>query len=369
MTGATGLWGGIANANLNILYTLIDLAHDHDLNLSVMSYLEHDHDRPSFLPAWVTFRGFQGHQRSFIQHLLRICMCRPVVCVDHVTLALPMLPLAAAGWVKTIIFTHGSEAWKRVRWTSRWSLRYATLCIANSYFTLRCMQERLTGFHGVACPLGLPPTFERQSASGHATSLPIILEAADGQRYTLGSRCLLIVARMDTREGGKGHRALIRILPTLSCEFDGLQLVCVGPGDDRERLRAFSHYCGVASTVFFPGYVSVERLKTLYQQCYAFVMPSTQEGFGIAYLEAMQYAKPCVGCWDQGAEDVILHGKTGLLVHDPDNQEELLDTLRALLQHPQQAQGFGRNGYKRFTERFTSRQYQARLKAQLLRTL
>lgn len=369
MTGAVGTWGGIANSNLNVLHTLIDLARDHDRNLTVLSYLEHDRDRPSFLPPGATFRGFQGHKGSFVQHLIRACRRRPVVCVDHVTLALPILPFAAAGWVQTIIFAHGSEAWKRVRWTSCWSLRYATLCLANSTFTLRKMQERLTTFHGSACPLGLPPTFEPPSASHPVTAPPMTLEAADGRHDKLGSRYLLIVARMDTREGGKGHRALIRLLPELRREVSDLQVVCVGPGDDRDRLRAFSHRCGVASAVFFPGYVPTEVLKALYQQCYAFVMPSTQEGFGLVYLEAMQYAKPCVGCWDQGAEDVIVHGETGWLIHNPDDPQELLDTLRELLQHPQQARWFGHNGYKRLTEHFTARQYQTRLKTQLLRVL
>ena len=116
--------------------------------------------------------------------------------------------------------------------------------------------------------------------------------------------------------------------------------------------------------MFFPGYVPTETLKELYQQCYALVMPSTQEGFGLVYLEAMQYAKPCVGCWDQGAEDVIVHGETGFLVHDPDDPQELFDTLRYLL-----AQWLGYNGYKRLTERFTAHQYQARLKDQVLGVL
>ena len=366
MTGAQGLCGGIASTNLNVLHTLIDLAYDQELNLTVLSYLEHDNDRPNFLPPWVTFEGFQGNKWSFVQRLLRASLHRPIVCFDHVTLALPLLPFAAAGLLRTIIFTHGSEAWKRVRWTSRWSLRYATLCLANSPFTLKKMQEHLTTFRGMACPLGLPPTFERHDEQRHVTSLPMMLEAANGQRYRLGSRYLLVVARMDSREGGKGHRALIRLLPELRRNISGLQVVCVGPGDDRDRLRGFAHRYSVASAVFFPGYIPTEMLKALYQQCYALVLPSTQEGFGLVYLEAMQYAKPCVGCWNQGAEDVIVHGETGFLVHDPNDPQELLDALRELLQHPQQAQWFGENGYKRLRDAFTAYQYQARLKSHLL---
>ncbi|MDH3603490.1 MAG: glycosyltransferase family 4 protein [Candidatus Tectomicrobia bacterium] len=369
MTGAAGLCGGIAGSNLNVLYALLDLAIEHHLDLTVFSYLEHDRDRPDFLPSWVTFRGFEGDKWHFTSHLLHAMRRRPIVCFDHVSLALPVLPFAATGRVKTIILTHGSEAWKHVRRTSRWSLRFATLCLANSRFTLRKMQERLFSFHGIACPLGLPPTFTRQSAVCPASDLPLVFETADSRTGQLGTRYLLMVARLDSRERGKGHRALIRLLPTLRNDIADVQLVCAGPGDDRESLRAFARRHGVASCVFFPGYVSVEILQALYRNCYAFVMPSTQEGFGLVYLEAMRYAKPCVGCFDQGAEDVIVHEETGFLLRNPHNSQSLFSILRHLLRHPQHAQWLGRNGYKRLHDGFTARQYQARLQAEIARVL
>ena len=126
---------------------------------------------------------------------------------------------------------------------------------------------------------------------------------------------------MDQREGKKGHRDLINVLPALLGEFPEVQVVLPGPGDDRNNLQALAQRKGVAPSVFLPGFVSTETLRSLYRDCYAFVLPSQQEGFGLAYLEAMNYAKPCVGCYDQGAEDVIVHGESGFLVHDPHNAQ------------------------------------------------
>jgi hypothetical protein len=90
-------------------------------------------------------------------------------------------------------------------------------------------------------------------------------------------------------------------------------------------------------------------------------MPSRQEGFGLVYLEAMNYGKPCVGCYDDGAEEVIVPGETGWLVRDPANQAELQDVLRSLLTDPAEAKARGTNGFHRLHERFTSQHHQERI--------
>src|SRR5206468_9099843 len=109
----------------------------------------------------------------------------------------------------------------------------------------------------------------------------------------------------------------------------------------------------------------VELLKRLYRHCYAFTMPSKQEGFGMVYLEAMNYGKPCVGCFDDGGEDVIVHGETGHLVHDPEDPAELLSALESLIVSPERAREMGVNGFRRLHARFTPGQYQERIREQI----
>lgn len=369
MTGARGLCGGIASANLNVLHALMELAQERGARLTVFSFLENESDRPDFLPRWVRFIAFQGSKWWFLVNLLGAARRRPVFCFDHVRLFLPLLPLAAAGLVKTIIFAHGSEAWKRMRRTSRWSFQCASLCLTNSYFTLKKMREQISKFNGEACPLGLSPEFPLHKEVLEAPEGNVKLKAGDGETRTLKNRVLLLVARMDRNEKEKGHRELINVMPELLKEYPDVQLVFPGPGDDRENLQELTQRKGVAPLVFLPGFVSLETLQCLYRHCYAFVMPSKQEGFGLAYLEAMNYAKPCVGCFDQGAEDVIVHSETGFLVRDPSDSQELLEVLCALLRDPERARTLGRRGFERLHERFTSRHVQARLKEQISRVL
>lgn len=367
MTGCRALAGGIAGANANALLALSALALERRSHLAVLSYLEADQDRPDFLPPEVAFLGFRGEKLRFVRAVLSLAVRRPLFCFDHVTLAPPLLPFAALGLVRSVILAHGSEAWKRVRTSSRWSLRVATLCLANSEFTARRIRERLPGLSVAACPLGLSPIFRLNESLPTSRRGPIELDAADGATRRLGQRVLLLVGRLDPREREKGHRQLIGLLPRLFGEFPDVQLVFPGPGADQESVRDLAQRTGVGAAVFLPGHVSVFLLERLYATCYAFVMPSRQEGFGLAYLEAMNYGKPCVGCHNQGAEEVIVEGETGFLVHDPDDQQELGDTLLKLLRNPALSQSLGSHGFRRLHERFTPRHHQQRLKEAIAR--
>jgi glycosyltransferase involved in cell wall biosynthesis len=369
MTGARALCGGIAGANLNVLHALVELAQEKGAGLTVFSFLEKGSDRPDFLPPWVEFRAFGGNRFLLSVNLLRAAVGRPLFGFDHVTLAIPILPLAVVRIVRTVVFAHGREAWMHARRTSRWIFRCATLCLTNSHFTLGKMRERISKFRGEACPLGLSPEFPLNKEIAEAPAGTIELNAADGETRILKDRVLLLVGRMDPREAQKGHRALISILPELLSEFPDVQLVFPGPGDDRTNLRELAQRGGVASSVFLPGFASVETLQCLYRKCYAFVMPSTQEGFGLAYLEAMNYGKPCVGCFDQGAADVIVHGETGFLIRDANDSGEILGVVRALLSDPKRAGALGKAGLERLHERFTSDHVRARIKEQISRLL
>ncbi len=365
MTGACGVPGGIATLNLNILHVLIALFREKKIGLSIFSYLEEERNRPHFLPPSIPFKPFKGNKLKLSLSLLKHVRNKPIFFFDHVRLSLPLLPFAATNLVKTIILAHGSESWRRIKKTSKLSFKHATLCITNSYYTLRKMQGRISRFNGVACPLGLSPEFPLNWNIPGPLKKPPILKAVDGKEYALGNRVLLLVARLHPDEREKGHYQLLKILPLLLKKYPDVQLVFPGPGDDWINIKKIAQKLNVASSVFLPGYLPVDKLRELYRHCYAYVMPSKQEGFGLTYLEAMNYAKPCIGCYDQGAEDIIIHNKTGYLVHNPDNRKELFATLDMLLKDGQNAENMGKEGFMRLHAYFTAKHYQLRLKKQL----
>ena len=118
---------------------------------------------------------------------------------------------------------------------------------------------------------------------------------------------------------------------------------------------------GLAEAVFIPGWLTDEELTALYRASYAFAMPSRQEGFGLAYLEAMNHGLACVGCSDQGSEEVIVDGETGLLVADPSDAEALLAPLDTLLSDPDLASGMGERGFERLHRNFLPARYRDEL--------
>ena len=75
------------------------------------------------------------------------------------------------------------------------------------------------------------------------------------------------------------------------------------------------------------GRVPKEKLTELYRSAWAFCLPSTYEGFGVPYIEAMASGVPVVASPNVGAREVLQEGASGLLPAD----EELGNTIVEVL--------------------------------------
>jgi glycosyltransferase involved in cell wall biosynthesis len=75
------------------------------------------------------------------------------------------------------------------------------------------------------------------------------------------------------------------------------------------------------------GRVSDEDLADLYGRAWAFCLPSTYEGFGIPYIEAMASGCPVVATPNAGAMEVTARGRFGLLVDPKDLGRALVRIL------------------------------------------
>lgn len=61
------------------------------------------------------------------------------------------------------------------------------------------------------------------------------------------------------------------------------------------------------------GGVSQEKLVQLYQKAWVFCLPSSYEGFGVPYIEAMACGTPVVATPNPGALEVLDNGKYGVI--------------------------------------------------------
>jgi glycosyltransferase involved in cell wall biosynthesis len=174
---------------------------------------------------------------------------------------------------------------------------------------------------------------------------------------------LLYVGRFELR---KGVDLLLNCLPALLAAYPDLEVRLVGHHDiivnggtlKDQFLRAHAGLPGL-DRVKFLGAVSETELHQEYAQCSLFVAPSRYESFGLIYLEAMRYGKPCIGS-DAGGIPDVLTPDVGLLPQ-AGNQEALLQAICTLLDHPEQAAQMGRAGRQRFVAQYSMPAFLARL--------
>lgn len=127
---------------------------------------------------------------------------------------------------------------------------------------------------------------------------------------------LLTVCRLDASEGYKGVDRVLQALPQVIEAIGPIRYLVAGRGDDLPRLQALAVSLGLQE-VFKPlGFVDSADLPKLYASVDAFVMPSTGEGFGIVFLEAMACGTPVLAGNRDGSVDALDGGRLGLLV-DP----------------------------------------------------
>jgi glycosyltransferase involved in cell wall biosynthesis len=98
--------------------------------------------------------------------------------------------------------------------------------------------------------------------------------------------------------------------------------------------------------VTFLGPVPMAELPDLFSQCTVFAMPTLQEPFGLAFLDAMACGLPCVGTRVEAVPEIVREGETGLLV-PPGDPVALAAALERLLGDPARARAMGARGRAR----------------------
>lgn len=146
-----------------------------------------------------------------------------------------------------------------------------------------------------------------------------------------GKKILLTVGRLSAAEQYKGQDKVIAALPEILRRHADTIYLIAGTGDDEIRLRSLAKSTGVQSQVKFLGYVGNEDLPNLYRLADLYVMPSTGEGFGIAYLEAMACGTPALGLNVDGSVDPLANGEMGICL---DKELSLAQAIVHALEKP-----------------------------------
>jgi len=229
-------------------------------------------------------------------------------------------------------------------------LDMASAIISNSQGTVRTLRDIYglqleNTLHHVA-PYGVVPAAEED--------LPD--PAAESSEETT----VLFVGRL---EGRKGILELFAAIPEVLRRAPRTRFQVVGSDNSREDGFRAAHrmdypsffkkkYPSCGERVEFLGFVDEDRLNDLYKGCDVFVAPSRYESFGLIFLEAMNYARPVIGCRAGGPEDIIADGETGLLV-PPQDPGALADAVVRLVSSPEQSREMGHAGRRRLLDQYS----------------
>ena len=195
--------------------------------------------------------------------------------------------------LKYYVIAHGIEVWRPYSWGERRALKHAERILCVSEYTrsqmLRFMPE-LEPSKLVIVPNTLDPDF--------ALPTPVSVPDTPGPR-------ILTVARLTQDDTYKGVDTLIEAMPLIRARLPNAHLRIVGGGNDEERLTRLAKRYGGPSVVELLGRLDDARLKEEYARCTFFALPSRKEGFGLVYLEAMSFGKPCLGARAGGVPEVV----------------------------------------------------------------
>lgn len=140
---------------------------------------------------------------------------------------------------------------------------------------------------------------------------------------------LVTVAHLVER---KRHADVIEALAQLGPTHPRLRYVIVGDGPERGRLALLAARRGLAERVEFTGQLPHDEAVRRAQNASAFVLPSVDEAFGVAYLEAMAGGVPAIGCaGEDGPEEIAAVGSGGIVLVPPRDPTALANAIRRLL--------------------------------------
>lgn len=241
-------------------------------------------------------------KRRFIRTALSLSAGTRLIVCGHVA----QLPVAwLASWrrpgLRYALVAHGIEVWRPFTFWERRALKGAWRIFCVSEYTRGELLKnvRLDPARAIVLPNALDPE--------------LTPDGVDSAAITASQPVILTVSRLSSSDRYKGIDHLIAAMPAILRSAPGTKLRIVGRGDDIHRLQNLVREHGVDDAVEFAGYVDDRQLRHEFARCTVFALPSQKEGFGLVYLEAMAYGKPCVAADAGGAPEVIT-AETGLIV-------------------------------------------------------
>ncbi|MCK4948041.1 MAG: glycosyltransferase [Candidatus Aureabacteria bacterium] len=168
------------------------------------------------------------------------------------------------------------------------------------------------------------------------------------REYNIGEKTPLIgtVGRINAQ---KAHQYFLKAIVEVLKSMPDAKFLIVGDGPLKKQQKDLAKELGIESKVIFTGYRT--DIPQVMVDLDISVLSSLSEALAVVNLEAMLMGKP-VACFDVGGiSELVVNGKTGLLVA-PRDYNGLADAIIDLLRNKQKAKQIGFAGRERVEQSF-----------------
>jgi glycosyltransferase involved in cell wall biosynthesis len=220
------------------------------------------------------------------------------------------LPWTQARRVPLAVSVHGGDVIvPELARTSTDTLRKAGVVMCNSHGTKR-LAAKLAGRedHMRVVHLGadVPPAGQLPRKHGQPT--------------------VATLANVDPR---KRHEDVLRALPPR------VRWTVIGDGPALPRLKASTRELGLADRVTFTGRLAPAAAQLELARAHVMALPSVDEAFGVAYVEALAHGVPAIGCeGESGPEEIAALGGGAMLLVPPRDPRALTEAIERALADP-----------------------------------
>ncbi|MSW96703.1 MAG: glycosyltransferase [Actinobacteria bacterium] len=165
-----------------------------------------------------------------------------------------------------------------------------------------------------------------------------------------GPQRLVTLAHLAPR---KRHADVLRALWVLRERRPHAEYLIIGDGPERKRLQRLARELGLEDRVEFAGQLPHAAALERARRCALLVMPSVDEAFGVAYIEAMAGWVPAIGARGEPGPAEIARAGDGIRLVAPGEVEELAATIDGLLADPAGLSELGERARRTAEEHFT----------------
>jgi phosphatidylinositol alpha-1,6-mannosyltransferase len=279
------------------------------------------------------FKGYTKNKIKFFLASIRRGFKTDVVVLSHVNLAI-------IGWLiklilprkKIILIAHGIEIWESKSFFQNLYLRSIDKIVAVSNYT----KEKIINKTNIAenrisvinnC---IDPFLANDDISLYVEEWKKKIGISSGRPV------ILTLCRVGFKDREKGYVRVIESLKKVKDIHSDFLYIIAGDVEENEKkyLDGIIHEYGLNENILFTGFIEERYLPALFSLSTVFVMPSTKEGFGVAFLEAMFYDKSVIAGNLDGSRDALLQGQLGMLV-DPYDINNLAKVISEVLSNPE----------------------------------